>query len=97
MLDEWGIRGREGRERTKPYDPLPADRWWFDPEIESFVLHRGPSAQIRAKQFFAILNRVKRGTMNATPGIMKSVTRPDWKRELIEAICLAKVRPKEEK
>ena len=79
-----------------PRQWLEAKHWSFDPELQSFVIG-GKNCHITPHQFFTILQRVKRGTMNCTPGIMKSVTRPDWKRELIEAICLAKVRPKEEK
>ena len=47
--------------------------------------------------FQALCGQVEQGKIKVTPELIKSVTRPDWKRELIEAICLAKVRPKEEK
>ena len=77
--------GRRPRPRK-----LTNDDWIFDPELESFRLKR-PDAQL----VFVVIGRIKQGWMNVTPGIMKSVARPDWKRELIEAICLAKVQPKE--
>lgn len=61
----------------------------FDPELESFKLRRPSDHQLSR----IILKRIKEGWMNCTPGIMKSITRPDWKRELVEAICLSKVPP----
>ena len=51
----------------------------------------------RRLEFDRLRGRVILGLEEITPELMKSVTRPDWKRELVEAICLAKVRPKEEK
>lgn len=69
---------------------LRAEHWEFDPEISSFVIRK-----MTPHQFFIILKRAKTGRINVTPGIMKSITRTDWKRELVEAICLRKVQPKE--
>lgn len=42
----------------------------------------------------ALCERVKNGTEKVTPELLQSVTDPDWKRELIEAICLGQINQK---
>ena len=44
-----------------------------------------------------LCDRVKKGLEPITPKLLESVTDPDWKRELIEAICLRQVETKKEK
>lgn len=70
------------------YEELESPDWGFGDDWEDDYFDDDKATR-RAHE--DLCDAVKNGEVEITPELLQSIEDPDWRRELIEAICLRKV------
>jgi hypothetical protein len=74
----------------KDDDPYEDDYDDYDDRFDAW-----DEEQATRNEHLDLCDGVREGEIEVTPELIQSVDNPDWKRELIEAICLRQVNKKE--
>jgi hypothetical protein len=85
----------EANEESEVSDDLVFDDWDDDYNYAWQADEQADEDAYYREQHVKLCEKIRLREIEVTPDLIQSVTDPEWKRELIEAMCLSKVHQKE--